>query len=89
MCLSTCFLPWSFLRACHCLPYSLQLPALKISESLQLLALGLIEPNNTGFGADIAFCVVLQATVITFTNKSPFHVRALWMDFTGNEVSPT
>lgn len=30
------------------------------------------------------FC--MQATVITFTNKSPYRVRALWVDFSGNEV---
>jgi hypothetical protein len=29
---------------------------------------------------------VLQATVITFSNKSAFRVRALWVDFSGNEV---
>jgi hypothetical protein len=29
----------------------------------------------------------LQATVITFANKSPYRVRALWVDFSGNEVS--
>jgi hypothetical protein len=28
----------------------------------------------------------LQATVITFANKSPYRVRALWVDFSGNEV---
>ena len=28
-----------------------------------------------------------QATVITFTNTSKHRVRALWVDFNGNEVS--
>jgi hypothetical protein len=28
----------------------------------------------------------LQATVITFSNKSAYRVRALWIDFSGNEV---
>jgi hypothetical protein len=32
-----------------------------------------------------SLCV--QATVISFSNKSPFRVRALWIDFSGNEVS--
>lgn len=35
---------------------------------------------------DSLACVTLQATVITFSNKSPFRVRALWIDFSGNEV---
>ncbi len=33
------------------------------------------------------WCLSNQPTVITFANKSPFRVRALWIDFKGNEVS--
>lgn len=31
-------------------------------------------------------CCCCKATVITFANKSPFKVRTLWIDFSGNEV---